>query len=224
MALVDANYRFVYADVGGEGRQSDGGLWQQSKLRKRIEKESVGVPSADKLPGSEKTFPYVIVGDDAFPLGDHLMKPFSRRDLTHPQRVFNYRLSRPRRCSENAFGILASRFRLFLLDINTQPENAIKFVLAGLVLHNFLRERCGNMYIPPGAVDSEDANNQVVPGDRRRVVHIAANLPASRNRNSSAQAKAARLDLAEYFMSAAGSVPWQEKSVSCNFVEPRPRP
>ena len=93
LALVDANYRFLYVDVGGESRMSDGGLWQHSKLRKRIGKDRLGIPSADNLPQSETKFPYVIVGDDAFLLDMHLMKPFNRRDLTHSQRIFNYRLS-----------------------------------------------------------------------------------------------------------------------------------
>ena len=171
LALVDANYRFLYVDVGGEGLMSDGGLWQHSKLRKRIEKDRLGIPSADNLPQPETKFPYMIVGDDAFPLDMHLMKPFHRRDLTHSQRIFNYRLSQARRCSENVFGILASRFCLFQRDIDAQPQNAIKIVLAGVCLHNFIREKCVNMYIPPGAVDSEDANNRIVPGEWRQVVH-----------------------------------------------------
>ena len=147
------------------------------------------------------------------------MKPFNRRDLTHSQRIFKYRLSRARRCSENAFGILASRFRLFRRDIDAQPQNAIKFVLAGVCLHNFPREKCGNMNIPPGAVDSEDANNRIVPGE---VVHEATNLPPTQNRNSAACAKAARLDMAGFFMSAVGSMPWQNKAVNWNFVDPHP--
>ena len=142
LALVDAKYRFLYEDVGGEGRMSDSGQWQHSKLRQRIEKDRLGIPSADNLPQSETKFPYVIVGDATFPLDMHLMKPFNRRDLTHSQRIFNYRLSGARRCSEKVFGILDSRFRLFQRDIDAQPENAIKFVLVGVCLHNFLREKC----------------------------------------------------------------------------------
>ncbi|KAJ8046639.1 hypothetical protein HOLleu_05387 [Holothuria leucospilota] len=55
------------------------------------------------------------------------------------QRVFNYRLSQARRVIENAFGILARRFRVFLKPIPLQPENAQKVALAACVLHNFLQ-------------------------------------------------------------------------------------
>ena len=48
--------------------------------------------------------PYVIVGDEAFPLQNHLMRPYPGRGCPEDQQVFNYRLSRARRIVENAFG------------------------------------------------------------------------------------------------------------------------
>ncbi|KAK8787435.1 hypothetical protein V5799_022789 [Amblyomma americanum] len=56
------------------------------------------------------------------------------------KRIFNYRLSRARRCVENAFGVMASRFRIFRRVINLLPENADYVVMASCVLHNFLVE------------------------------------------------------------------------------------
>ena len=67
---------------------------------------------------------------DAFQLSEFMMKPYSSRNLDEDSRVFNYRLSRFRRISENAFGILAAKFRIFLAKINVSPSKAIKILLA----------------------------------------------------------------------------------------------
>ena len=58
--------------------------------------------------------------DDAFPLGTNLMKPYSKSRLTDEKRVFNYRL--PRRVSDNAFGILAARFRVLYTMMCLDPK------------------------------------------------------------------------------------------------------
>ena len=44
MAVVDANYEFIYVDVGCNGRVSDGGVWGNSTLSKRLEAKTAGVP------------------------------------------------------------------------------------------------------------------------------------------------------------------------------------
>lgn len=67
------------------------------------------------------------------------MKPFSRKNLNEEQAIFNYRLSRAHRIVENAFGILASRFRILLREINLSPEKATLIVQECTHLHNFLR-------------------------------------------------------------------------------------
>jgi hypothetical protein len=55
----------------------------------------------------------VIIGDYAFTLINTLLNPYNKVNLTLKQKIFNYRLSRARRVSENAFGILTQRYRVF---------------------------------------------------------------------------------------------------------------
>lgn len=91
--------------------------------------------------------PYVIVGDDAFPLGRNLMKPYPGRDLSVEKTIHNYRLSRAWRVSENAFGILGSRFQIFTKPIRASPASVNKMVKATVALHNYLRGSLGKNYL-----------------------------------------------------------------------------
>ena len=50
------------------------------------------------------------------------MKPYNRKDQDLEKRIFDYRLSRARRIVENAFGILANRFRLSMTPIALAPD------------------------------------------------------------------------------------------------------
>ena len=113
MGLVDANYKFLYIDIGCNGRISDGGVFRNCHLSKALEQNSLNIPSVGELPNDGRKLPYVIVGDDAFPLKTYLMKRYPHQHLSREKRTFNYRLSRARRVVENAFGILANRFRVF---------------------------------------------------------------------------------------------------------------
>ena len=53
------------------------------------------------------------------------MKPFPFRNQPIENHVFSYRLSRARRVVENAFGLLAVRFRVFRKPIELCPEKVI---------------------------------------------------------------------------------------------------
>ena len=93
---------------------------------------------------NEESLPFVFVADEAFALGPHLMRPFPLRTLTHERRVYNYRLARARRVVENAFEIMASRFRLFLTAINLAEYKWNHVILCCFILHNFLKRHSHN--------------------------------------------------------------------------------
>lgn len=101
---------------------SDGGIFRECSLHRSIEAKSPSVPGPKSLPVRVMRIPYVIVGDEAFPLKEYLMKPYLQRTgLDEEQRMFNYRLLRARRIVENAFGILWNRFREIIGSVFPLP-------------------------------------------------------------------------------------------------------
>ncbi|KAK6186029.1 hypothetical protein SNE40_008144 [Patella caerulea] len=138
MALVDADYQFIYVDVGCNGRISDGGVFAGSNLKDASDRRPANIPGKSPLPGdgTQEMF-YQMLGDEAFPLREDLMKHFPFRNMSEEQRIFNYRLSRARRVVENAFGIVAAKFIIILGRIILAAEKAesIFAINEGLCLH-----------------------------------------------------------------------------------------
>ena len=209
-AIVDADYKFLYVDVGKNGRVSDGGVFANTPIYDKLESKQLGIPSSQPLPGRMKEIPYMIVGDDAFPLKSYLMKPYPSRGLDISKRIFNYRLSRVRRIVENVFGILSSRFRIFQKPIQLEPEKVEPVVLAACALHNFLRSKPSsrNIYSPPESFDRETEAGDITEADWRRTPNSMAGLPQQGGNRTPMDAREIRDELCEYF-NTAGQVPWQ---------------
>lgn len=93
MAVVDAHLRFIYIDIGTNGRISDSGVWNKCSLKARLDSGQLRLPAASPLPGTTQTFPYVLVGDEGFPLTTSLLIPYPGLQCTgrKERRIFNYR-------------------------------------------------------------------------------------------------------------------------------------
>ena len=221
LALIDYDYKFLYVDVGCQGRISDGGVYSNSTLNFALENNHLNLPKARPLPASndlkwlhdqetETLFPFMIVADDAFPLKPEIMKPYSQRNLDDKKILFNYRASRYRRVTENAFGILSCRFRVFLTRTNLSPESAVDIVLACIVLHNMLRIKSRDFYSPPETFDEEIDFQTIRPGKWRidGAPNVFSDLPSSKQNHYSRNAEEVRSGLANYFY-GPGAVPWQ---------------
>lgn len=212
LALVDADYNFLYADVGCQGRISDGGVFRNTSLFQKLEQDTLNIPHPNNLPGRNKPTPYVFVGDEAFALRSNLMKPYPG---THEQgsikRVYNYRLSRARRVVENVFGILSAVFRVLRRPLLLEPEKAEIIVMACIYLHNFLRKNQSSkhIYTPNGTFDTE-IDGQLLEGSWRHQSG-ESNLTSMRKvaRKSATSAEEVRKEFAEYF-SSNGRVSWQD--------------
>ena len=134
--LADANCKFITIDVGATGKQSERGVFRNSDLYLYLECNAFNVPTAIKLSNTNIKTPFVILGDEAYPLLNYLMRPFPRASLDHSKKIFHYRLSRARRCMECAFDILSQKFRILHKSIDTKTENAVTILKAICVLHN----------------------------------------------------------------------------------------
>ncbi|CAF4947242.1 unnamed protein product [Pieris macdunnoughi] len=84
LALVDSKYKFVFADIENQGRKSDGGVFNNCLLWKRIIRNEIDFPPPFPLPGSNINIPYV------FPLSQ------KNHEVGSPKRLFNQNLSRSR--------------------------------------------------------------------------------------------------------------------------------
>lgn len=142
-ALADAQYKFISIEVGAYGKQSDGGIFSESTLYQRLKNGTFNMPADTELPQTDIKLPFVIVGDEAYPLTPWLMRPFPRRELDDLKRTFNERLSRARRVVESSFGILAAKWRLLQKPIETTPASADQIVKCLCVLHNIVIDKDG---------------------------------------------------------------------------------
>lgn len=141
--LVDANYKFITVDMGGYGKQSDGGTFMASDLFNFIENQQINFPEPSFLPHTTVKAPYVILADEAYPLLPYLIVPYERQNLTEEMRNYNKRLSRARMTVECAFGILYSKWRILSKSIETDVKVADNIVKCVCVLQNTIIDKEG---------------------------------------------------------------------------------
>ena len=207
MALVDADYRFIYIDVGNYGSNGDSGIFKNSSLGEAFTGQLLDIPGPKRLPGYPEggALPHCIVADEAFPLRMDLMRPYPRgkkkNRLPYDKSIFNYRLSRARRIVENAFGILAQRFRVFDRRLQIYDHNVIKIVNATCVLHN---------YLCTARLDVANMMGRLNP-DGLPYLQPQAMLRDLQNQgyHSTDAAQRVRRIYKDYFNSEVGAVPWQ---------------
>ena len=212
LAVVGPDYKFWYVDVGTPGSASDAQIYNRSNLKEAMETNDIGFPDPEILPhDNQDPVPYFIVGDDAFALSTFLMKPFSRRGIDLDARIFNYRLCRARRISENGFGILVNRFQCLLTTMGQRPETVKLIAETCCLLHNLMRERYPRMQ--NALLDYEDEDHNIIPGRWRRERRKLTELERITGPNTTRRAKRQRLLLKHYLNSSVGRVPWQRQQV-----------
>ena len=197
-----------------------GGVFANSNIGYSITNKLLGIPQPEILEGTNIAFPYLFVGDDAFPLRHNLIKPYSHTNLNLSEMIANYRICRARRVIENSFGILVARFRIFRRPILAKVETVESITKACVALHNYLmKDRFSDgtsLYCPPSFVDQE-IHNRRRSGQWRGVVGNDTGLQCVGqvgSNNYSRDAKTVRDCFRDYFNSPAGKVPWQMEMIS----------
>lgn len=132
LALVDARCNFIFVDVGC----TDAEVFFQSKLNKILQ-EGKEIPQ-NAIIGNGRCLPYVVIGNGAFPMQNHLLTPYPYQTTSNEKQTFNIRLARARHVAEQAFGILSNRFRIFLSPMHLKVETVEIITLACCALHNYL--------------------------------------------------------------------------------------
>lgn len=200
LAVVDAQYQFLIVDIGSKGRFSDGGILSNSVFLSRVNKKNLNIPADAPLEEGGQPFPFVFVGDEAFPLRTYLMRPYPRVQLDKEKRIFNYRLSLARRIVENAFGILARRWRVYKRPFECKVEVVVDVVKATCVLHNFIMKS--------NSFNIEESNQS-------ECIYPATQLAPLPHRGGSAtdQAFQVREGFKKFCNSAAGVLPYQENRI-----------
>lgn len=195
--ISDANYKFIAVEVGAYGKQSDGGTFSDSNVYQRLETNTFNIPKNEIIPSTDISVPFVLLGDDAYPLKTFLLKPYSRQNLTQEQRIFNYRLSRARRCVECAFGILVAKWRCLKTELQLDPENVDIIVKCVCLLHNMVIDKEGLSL--ENSMQSVPLNNMTVS---RRYNHYSKN------------ASDVRETFKNYFVSPVGEIQFQYNILS----------
>lgn len=147
---------------------------------------------------NETLFPYVFLGDEAYSLNRNFMKPFARASLTSDKKkIYNYRHSRARRIVECAFGMMSRKFRIFERPMLVHPDFAKLVTSACCVLHNMIRKKEGTIIA--------DVHDEIINFEECDIQRETTRARASR------AAYQVRENFADYFISPAGSVSWQER-------------
>lgn len=200
LAVVDSDYRFVYVDIGSYGKDCDSAIFQRTNFYQLLTEGRLNIPPPVPLhPSRNNRIPHVLVGDEAFQLTQHLLRPFGGNHLDVEKRIYNYRHCRARRYVECAFGIMANKWRIFHRPLNVKKVLSKSIVKACVVLHNVVREKDGyrsdDMFMSTG-------------NDGLTNVPRARNVP-----HGGRTANYIRNNFAEYFVSPEGSLPWQMNKI-----------
>lgn len=190
LALADSRYHFVAVHTVADGSTTDARVLSATRMGQQVLTTHLSLPNPRPLPGTiGSPVPFVIVTDEAFAVTTNVLRPFPMQGLDTRRRIYNNRLSRARHYVKCAFGILSSKWRVFLRALQLDVDTVESIIKACCILHNYLHVH--------EAVDVEENMPTI-----ERVNDWINEMP-------DLSAPQVRDLFADYFMSPEGAVPWQ---------------
>lgn len=141
-AIVNAKLEFTNLVARWPGSAHDQTIFDQSRIRARLETEQFG--------------DVIIVADGGYSDRKYCMCPLENPE-NREDRLYNESQIRTRNPVERIFGVWKRRFPILALGINTKVEKAMNIIVATAVLFNILRRR--------GENDAPDDPNLQLPLD-----------------------------------------------------------
>lgn len=110
---------------------------------------------------------------------------------------------------ESSFGILASRFRVFLTSIHLSPDKVTKIVLAACTLHNMLVQQRRHFYTQKEIFSMEEGDNNFLV--ERSLEDTPEMTSLSRQIDYGHRHGREVREAFKTFYNGVGKVPWQDK-------------
>ena len=135
-----------------------------------LEEVLLNLPAPETFLGRSVPTSYAFFCDDSFALQPNLVEPFSRKNLDMFTRICNYRFSSTRQVSENVFGIITNRLRVYRFPNFISLKKVRELTMAVLTLYNWLRSgQSKTVYMTPGFCVTYDSTTQwFIPGRWRK--------------------------------------------------------
>ncbi|EGT44494.1 hypothetical protein CAEBREN_11195 [Caenorhabditis brenneri] len=160
---------------GTPGSVNDATIFNQSQLKQLLEDGSSLPPP--KYWSEQVVMPSFIVGDGIFPLLTNLMKPYSRRNLTTEEAVFNRVLSNARVKMEHAFGMQSGKFRCMRRELECSYDKSVEVVISLCNLHNLILSMRTTRSSRTDELDEAPVNPYANPKEQREALKYLLNEP-----------------------------------------------
>jgi len=154
-AVCDSKFRIIDVNFSKPGSAHDALVFRESSLWARLYVHGALGTSTASLPAPIKgrngqvsmqtvQVPYVLLGDSAYPLGEHVMRPYPHGTTDAAQRRFNKAMCHARVKIEGTFGRLKGRFLILAGTITSKDLSVVQYIVgACVILHNICEETVG---------------------------------------------------------------------------------